>query len=222
MLGEAYAYAKEGVVEKTNRWLMLIIATLIICIPLMGYIMKIYRGEKPAPEVDNWGTLFVDGILMFVVSLIYSIPLIIIQFLMVGSVAASAMSDNPSAMMTGMAGAGALFLVYIIVAIIIGLIVPIAMIRFARSGSFGEAFNFGEVLGTIGKIGWINYIIAMIIVAIVIGIPVAIIYFILIMLMLALSVIGILIAILVFLVIIPPIAVLQARYVTQIYDSAAA
>ncbi len=222
MLSESFNYAKEGVVEKLNRWVMLAIATLILCIPLMGYVMRIYRGAKPAPEVDDWGKLFIDGIMLFIVSIIYSIPLIVLQFFMAGAVVASAMNGDPTAMMTGMAGAGILFLVYIIVAIIIGLIVPFALIRFARSGNFGEAFNFNAILAHIGKIGWINYIIALIIVAIVIGIPVAIIYFILIMLALALSIIGLLIAAIVFLFIIPPIAVIQSRYITQIYDTVAA
>jgi hypothetical protein len=219
MLGESFAYTKEGVVDKINKWVMLAIATLILCIPLMGYVMKIFRGEKPAPEVDDWGKLFVDGIMYIIVSIIYAIPLIILQMLMFGAVAASAMTGDPSAMMTGMAGAGILFLIYIIVAIIIGLVAPIALIRFARSGSFGEAFNFSAILATIGKIGWINYIIAMIIVAIVIGIPVAIIYVILIALIFALSIIGLLIAAVVFLFLIPVVAVFQSRYITQIYDS---
>jgi hypothetical protein len=81
MLGESFNYAKEGVVEKVNRWVMLAIATLILCIPLMGYVMRIYRGAKPAPEVEDWGKLFIDGIILVIVSIIYSIPLIIIQFL---------------------------------------------------------------------------------------------------------------------------------------------
>lgn len=222
MLGESFAFTKEGVVDKMNKWVMLAIATLILCIPLMGYVLKIYRGEKPAPEVDDWGKLFIDGIMYIIIAIIYSIPLIILQFLMFGAVAASAMTGNPEAMMTGMAGAGLLFLIYIIVAIIIGLIAPIGIIRFARSGNFGEAFNFSAILATIGKIGWINYIIALIILAIVVGIPVAIIWFVLVMLMVFLSVIGMLITAIVFLFLLPLIAVFQSRYITQIYDSVAA
>jgi hypothetical protein len=226
MLGESFAYAQEGVVDKMNKWIMLIIATIILAIPLMGYIMQIYRGTKPAPEVGDWGKLFIDGIMLAIVAFIYMIPLFILQFLMMGSAIAGAMSGNPSAAMAGFAGAGILALVYFIVAIVIGLIVPIAMIRFARSGSIGEAFNFSAILAHIGKIGWIGYIIAMIIVAIVLGIPLAILWFILIALAIALALVipmlGILIAVIVFLAVIPLLAVFQARYLTQIYDSVAA
>jgi len=222
MLGESFSYTKEGIVEKTNRWLMLALATLILCIPLMGYVMRIYRGAKPAPEVEDWGKLFIDGIMMVIISIIYAIPLIIVQFFMMGAIAGSAMSANPAAVMAGFAGAGILFIIYILLAILIGLISPFGIIGFARSASFGEAFNFSGILARIGKIGWVSYIIAMIILAIVIGIPVAIVYFILIMLVMALSIIGILIAAIVFLIIMPLIAVFEARYITQIYDSVTA
>jgi hypothetical protein len=230
MLGESFAYAKEGVVNKMNKWIMLIIATIILTIPLMGYLMQIYRGTKPAPEVVNWGKLFIDGIMLAIVAFIYMIPLIILQFLMVGAVMAGAILENPTAVMAGMAGAGILFLVYIIVAIIIGLIAPMAMIRFARSGSIGEAFNFNAIRAHIGKIGWINYIIALIILAFVIGIPVGIIAFVLAaltgILTVALSEIGVLlgglIIVIVVLALIPIITVFQARYITQIYDTVAA
>jgi len=46
--------------------------------------------------------------------------------------------------------------------LIIGLIATIGIIRFARTGSMGDAFNFGAILATMGKIGWINYILALI------------------------------------------------------------
>jgi len=222
MLGESFNYAKEGVVEKMNRWVMLAIATIILCIPLTGYMMKIYRGVKPAPEVDDWGTLFIDGIKLLIVGFIYFIPVIIIWAIASAAMFGAVLSGNPSAAMAGMAGAGVLGLVAIILEIIIALILPMAAIRFARTNNFGEAFNFNAILAHIGKIGWINYIIALIIAAIVIGIPVVIIYFILFMLIFALSIIGLLIAALVFLIIIPPITVFKARYITQLYDTVAA
>jgi hypothetical protein len=233
MLGESFAYAKEGVVNKMNKWIMLIIATIILTIPLMGYLMQICRGTKPAPEVGNWGKLFIDGIMLAIVAVIYMIPIFILTFLMFGAAIVGAIFEDPTAVMAGMAAAGILFLVYIIVAIIIGLIAPMAMIRFARSGSIGEAFNFNAIRAHIGKIGWINYIIALIIldlVILVIGIPVGIILFVLLaltgILTVALSEIGFLlgglISVIVVLALIPVITVFLARYITQIYDTVAA
>jgi hypothetical protein len=54
------------------------------------------------------------------------------------------------------------------------MILPVASIRFARTNSFSEAFNIHEIIEHTGKIGWINYIIALILITLVIAIPVAI------------------------------------------------
>ena len=95
MVGESFEYAKEAVVGKWNKWVMLIIATILLGLPLMGYSMKILRGEKPAPEVDDWGTLFIDGIKYIIIMLIYMIPAMIVLFVVVGGSALGAMSSNP-------------------------------------------------------------------------------------------------------------------------------
>lgn len=219
LIGNSYAYVKEGIIDKVNKWLLLMIATLILTLPLMGYIMNVYRGTNPAPEVENWMKLFVDGILLFIVGIIYAIPVIILEFLTIGATFATAMTENPAAMMTGMAGAGILAVLLIIVAIIIAIISPIGIIRFARTGNFGEAFNFGEIIATIKKIGWLAYILALIVVAIVVGIPTLILWLILAGLTLALSVVGMVIACIIVLIVLPILAVFEARYITQVYDS---
>ena len=73
-------------------------------------------------------------------------------------------------MVAALAGAGLVFIVLVVVAIIIGLITATAYVRFARMDSFGEAFNFSAIFAHIGKIGWVTYIIALIIVGIILGI----------------------------------------------------
>jgi hypothetical protein len=220
MIGASFTYVKEGIIDNVNKWLLLIIATLILTIPLMGYIMNVYRGTKPAPEVEGWSKLFVDGILLFIVGIIYAIPVIILEFLTIGAAFATTMKSNPTALMTGLAGAGILAVILIIVAIIIGIISPIGIIRFARTGNFGEAFNFGEIIATIKKIGWLSYILALIIVAIVVGIPVLVLWVILIALTIALPLVGLVIAGIILLIVLPIIAVFEARYLTQVYESA--
>jgi Protein of unknown function (DUF4013) len=239
MLRDSFAYAKEGVFEKINRWVLLIVATLILTIPLLGYLAKILRAEKPAPEVQDWGKLFVDGIKMLIVEIIYFIPVIIlwvIAMVVMGAGRPSgygqygaygAYNANPTAAMTGMAGAGILGLVILILEIIIGVILPIALIRFARSGSFGDAFNFNAILGHIGKIGWVSYIIALIIAGVVVGVPVFIIMFIIgaiVSVALGLSAIMVLPVIMgiIYLIIVPLISVFLSRYITLVYDSVAA
>ena len=114
-----------------------------------------------------------------------------------------------------------------LVEIIVRLILPVASIRFARTNSFSEAFNVGAILGYIGKIGWITYIIALILVALIIGIPICILILGFILLggvIIRLSnipILGFIFAlVLVILVLSPLFAVFQARYMTRVYDSA--
>jgi hypothetical protein len=215
MLGDAFAYAKDAVWGKWMKWLMLIIATIIIAIPLMGYMMKVLRGEKPAPEVTNWGTLFVDGIKYLIVSIIYAIPIFIILFLLMGAAWVSMMSSKMTGDITALTGAiaGMLvgFVVLVIVAIIIAIFEIIGVVRLARTGSIGEAFNFNAILATIGKIGWVPYILALI-VLLVVGVIFAIIMSIIMMI----PILGLII----YVCLISPLALFEARYLCLLYDSA--
>jgi hypothetical protein len=220
MIGDSFTYVKEGIIDKVNTWLLLMIGTLILTIPLMGYVMNVYRGTKPAPEVAGWAKLFVDGILLFIVSIIYAIPVIILEFLVIGATFATTLESNPTAVMTSLAGAGILAVVMIIVAIAIAIVSPIGIIRFARTGNLGDAFNFGEIIATIKKIGWLSYILALIVIAVVIGIPFLILWFILMALALALSLVGLVIAGIILLMVLPVLAVFEARYLTLVYESA--
>ncbi|OPY36897.1 MAG: hypothetical protein A4E35_01736 [Methanoregula sp. PtaU1.Bin051] len=218
MLGDSFAYAKDAIVGKWMQWLLLLIATILLGIPLLGYSLKVLRGEKPAPEVTGWGTLIIDGIKYLIVSLIWAIPCLIIFFFGLGSLAAAIISasnpivaaNNPGAILAFAGGAMVFFVLFVIVAIITGLLATIGIVRFARTRSMGEAFNFGEILGTIGKIGWISYIIALIIIGIIIGI----IEFIL----MAIPYIGM---ILLFLLV-PLLVLWHSRYICLVYDSAGA
>jgi hypothetical protein len=118
------------------------------------------------------------------------------------------------------------------VEIAVAIIMPVASIRFARTGSFSEAFNFSAILSTIGRIGWISYIVAYILVSLVIGIPVfirvvgaIILGGALLFLMSGAGMIAfialLVLAVLLMLVLSPVFGVFQARYMTRVYDSAA-
>jgi hypothetical protein len=230
VLNDAFGYTKEGIFGRADWWMKLILAIICIGIPMNGYVMRIYRGAVPAPEVDQWGTLFIDGLKLVVVGIIYAIPMMIIWAFLYGSMLLAVMARNMQAVQNWSPNLG-LTLVLYIVEIIVGILMPIAAIRFARMGSFSEAFNFGAILETIKKIGWINYIIALILVTIVIAIPICIIIFGLIILG-GISIVmlgggsGALIgfiaaAILIILILAPLFSVFQARYMTRVYDSAA-
>ena len=235
IIRDSFSFMKEGVFGNTGRWLRLVLASVIIGIPLNGYVMRIYRGPATAPEVDGWGNLFVDGLKLLVIGLIYAIPIIVLNILIYLPVYGGlvrVMQGDPSARAAFAGWApnpGLLALLYIF-DIAIAILVPVAQIRFARTGSFAEAFNFGAILDTIGRIGWLFYILALIIIAIVVGIPVGILVFIFILLAgitvvlsgmsMAVLFCWIAAAVIIGLFLLPLIAVFQARYITRVYDSA--
>ena len=232
VLGDGWNYTKEGVFGKTGRWMKLIVAIICLGIPMNGYVMRIYRGAETAPEVDGWKSLFVDGLKLIIVGFIYAIPILIIWMLAYGSMLMRLLSGsmNTSALESWTPNLALIILLYV-VEIIVGIILPVASIRFARTNRFSEAFNFSAILDTIKQIGWINYIIAIILIAVVIGIPVCILINGLILVggIIAFALgfgnmiilVFVAIAVLILLVILPLIAVFQARYMTSVYDSAA-
>ncbi|MDD1676171.1 MAG: DUF4013 domain-containing protein [Methanomicrobiales archaeon] len=216
MLEDSLSYAKDAVWEKWVRWILLIICSIIFPL-IIGYSMEIYRGKKPAPELENWGKLFIDGLKLFVAAIIYMLPVIIVVLVFGGFALISALATAPSPNYIvmhpeqfipqfGIFLAG--LFVALILAIIIGLIATIGFVRMARTESFMEAFNFSAILAQIGKIGWVNYIIALIVVGVVSFIFIAIINII--------PIIGWLLS----LILQAPLTVFNARYVTLIYDSA--
>lgn len=80
----AYFYAKDGLLGKWQKWILLIISCIIF--PLfMGYMMRIYRGLKPAPELDEWGNMFIDGIKLWIVEIIFALPIIFLDFVLLGT-----------------------------------------------------------------------------------------------------------------------------------------
>ena len=232
ILDDALAFTRQGVFENTERWLKLILAILCLGIPLNGYVMRIYRGLYPAPEVDHWGSLFVDGLKLILLGLVYAIPVFILYAIMYGGIFLAAMSESPThfdaAMKSGWAPNIGLMVLIFIVEIGIGLIMPVALIRFARTNSFSEGFNVGSIFGYIGKIGWINYIIALVLISLVVAIPICILGFypawgitIAIFKLNSIAILGFIFAmILIILTLAPLFAVFQARYMTRVYDSA--
>lgn len=206
MVGDSFEYAKEGLIGKWMKWVLLIICYIIF--PLMGgYIVRILRGEKPAPEIEDWVAQLIDGIKLCIVIFIYLIPVIILGFLAMGSIIAGAMAGDESTVMAGMAGAGLISLVMFLVGLIITIFLVTAVVRFARTGSIGEAFNFSAILAHIGKTGWVPYIIALVILMIIFGVVSAI-----------CNIIPFIGQIL-FIIVIPFLMVFASRYVTLLYDS---
>ena len=189
-----------------------IIIAIILSAFYSGYTLKILRGEKTLPPVVNFGTLFVDGIKYLIINFIYIIPAVIVfcitvvpalismlQFIM--GTALPAMKDAFMGMMLGI-------LLTIIVAIILSLFAIIGVVRFARTGAMGEAFRFSAILATIRKMGWCNYIMALLFMMAIVMVIVGVFSL--------FPVIGVIIQF----IITPFIGIFTMRYICLLYESA--
>jgi hypothetical protein len=156
--------------------------------------------------------MFIDGIRLFIVGLIYALPVIILSFVLFESADVIRSSVNPGtiggliiAILTGA-------IILVIVAISVWLIVMTAGVRFARTDSLGEAFNFGAIFTHIGRIGWMTYTIALLMILII-----------LVNIVIICLIINIIIpytGIILFLIVLPFLSLFSPRYITLLYESA--
>ncbi len=141
------------------------IAGVLTSFFLSGYIVRIYRGTRPAPDFTGWASLFSDGIKLDIVMLVWFLPAIVLSLL--GALAIFGGLIRPG-LFTGLGSsvviilAGIILLVIALVLLIIAaLYVSMAAVRFARTGSMVEGLRYSAIREIIRGIGWGNYFIAL-------------------------------------------------------------
>ena len=117
-----------------------------------GYIVRsigaVLADDPSPPEFDEWGELFVDGALAWIISIVYLlVPLLVAGFTVGGSIAAVATGSEIGAA----AGAGGLLVgltISTILSLAFGYLAVVAIVNFAREGQFGAAFDL-DVIKTV-------------------------------------------------------------------------
>ncbi len=222
-LSSSFGYAKDGLVGQWVRWILLLICFIvqigtIFIVPLFsGYLVRVFAGAEKAPDVNQWKKLFVDGWKMNIIDIVYFIIPILIGLIILGLAEVFGILalivqgiTNPMAYTGIIFGVGfTALIVFLIFAIIFSLFAIIGTVRFARKDKLGEAFAFSEIVAHIKKIGWVKYIIAIIVLEIVIGVIVAI--------LMNIPVIQIVGMIILF-IITPLLSIWGARYYSNLYD----
>lgn len=218
LISESFGYAKDAIWGRWVRWLLLLVSTIIF--PFMyGYTVRVMSGTKPAPELEGWIGLFVDGIKLIVITIVYSIPLMvltILPFLMYFipvSATVTPAGSGPEPLLSpelAIFAALAILIIFILAAVIIGILSTFAAVRFARTGKMREAFRIRTLLTHIGTIGWIRCFIALLVMIIVIAIA-----------QFVLALIPLIGPVLLFLLT-PAFIIFSARYVALLYESAPA
>jgi hypothetical protein len=164
IVSESFEYTKDALWEKWGRWTVLLAASILFPV-FMGYSLRIYRGESPAPEPENWGRLFIDGIRLCIILLVYQLPIIIATiiagFFLFPFVVRFIHDVNPLSISAFVAVFGSALLIILILSLVIYVILTIGIVRFARMDRIVEAFSIREILRHIQKIGWGDYILAL-------------------------------------------------------------
>lgn len=201
MFEDSFEYTKNAVWGKWIKWLLLIVFCIIFPL-ILGYMMEIMRRREPAPELENLEKFFVDGIKLFLVMIIYAIPLIILILLIIGG--SLIFHINPILFLSSMSFG---FLLIFFVTIGIGIFATTAFVKMARTGNIQEAFNFSAIWGRINKIGVLNYIVAIFL----LFVTLSVIYIIISLIPAIGSLLNFIFA--------PLYGIFMARYITLLYDS---
>ena len=157
-------YAKK-LFSDIGRLIILIVLDIIPIVNLIvgGYFAKVVR-ESPSsnevPKVEGYGQMFVQGLKLAVVGILY---MIIPMILILSGVAFAAMpwmmSDGYGYGFWSMGPLGiGLAIVGVVVAFLIAIAAAIGIVHMIKQNSFGKAFAFREIVKIIGRIGWEKYL----------------------------------------------------------------
>jgi len=114
-----------------------------------GYVVRALRAgiddaEEP-PIFDDWGTLLKEGVIAFVIVIVYQlIPLLVFAVTVGGSLAAIGTGSDvgAGAGIAGLLGGLALFTV---LALVFGYVTLIGLANYAHVGTFGSAFDIDVI-----------------------------------------------------------------------------
>ncbi|WP_435348209.1 DUF4013 domain-containing protein [Haloarchaeobius sp. HRN-SO-5] len=154
----------DGLVRSIIGGALILAGTVIPIIPqllLYGYSLQAMRagatGDPRAPEFDDWGDLFKDGLKVFVVVFVFTlVPMVLLVgvavfggFALSFGTAAGGATGAESAAAAG-SGLGALVFLGLmgvagIVSLAIFYVVPAALVGVATEDDIGAAFDFGSV-----------------------------------------------------------------------------
>jgi hypothetical protein len=151
-----------GFVFEDEQWVnKLLLGAAVSLVPLFGgiaitgYAIAVLRNveggsPRPLPDWGELGQYFVDGLMFWAATLIYSIPFLVLACPMALVWILPAVAGDNRDLTAGLAsvagivtaGLGCLALIY---AVLLWLLTPVLQIRCAETGSLASCLRFGEV-----------------------------------------------------------------------------
>jgi len=163
-LGRAFKAPFEDKDWLTKTLLGLLWGILVVTAPAvsgaqLAYIRGVSSGDERLPSWDDFGTKWVEGLLVFVAALLYFLPVVVLAVLFVVPVAVTAVLNGggDGGLLGGLfAGGMCLFwLVAMVYGIAVSVLFSAAMTNYAMKRNFGAFFEFGNIMALVrGNTGY--------------------------------------------------------------------
>lgn len=116
----------------------------------LEYIRRVSRGDHRLPDWSEFGSKWVQGLMVWLAGFIYFLPVIVLAALVLLPVATSAASGNDEALAGALVGGSCLFIVIAVVyTAVVSIFFSAATVHYAMTGSFGAFFDFGGIMGRV-------------------------------------------------------------------------
>ncbi len=185
----AFSYQLEDRQWPTKLGLATVVSLVpILSFAVVGYSVAIIRNvsagaAQPLPHWDDFGRKFVDGLLIALAGLVYSIPMLIALGVPAGLLITSgALRGSAGSQDWGriLGGAGWVILACVLLfvavyALLLSIIRPVILVIFSRDGTFASCFRLQEMFEIIRRntrpffITWLAVILAGIGVGLIVG-----------------------------------------------------
>lgn len=148
--------------SKDSEWIQkVLIGGVVTIIPIVnliacGYLLKVMKGAMDSkadmPKWEDWGNLFINGLMAAIIGLIYMIIPTLILIISAGGIVAAAVSGKTELLIGAMAGVAGGFLIALLLMVVLGFLIPMALSMYVKENSIGAAFRFKEVLSRIKSV----------------------------------------------------------------------
>lgn len=146
---------------------LVVLCVMLLAFPLFsGYLVEIQKDvsegkDDKLPNIDDYVGFFFKGMKLLLIVGIFALPPGILLFMSFGASLVGVLTSAATQSLAGVASGVGLGLVGLfvtgIVALVLWIVLPMCVVRYATSGSVGSAFDFGAVLADMGK-GPLDYI----------------------------------------------------------------
>jgi hypothetical protein len=126
----------------------LVIAGFLLSFITSGYIVRIYRGTTPPPVFDTWVSLYLDGIKLAVVEILWIVPAMLVFAISFAILFAGAVIGKELEPLLIIAALLLLLVAFVLMVIAIPYSI-LGSVRFSRTGSIREGIRFSAISGTI-------------------------------------------------------------------------